>query len=234
RAARTAPFEEAVEGLKLDRWNDRGIRDAAGPRLGPFFVATAAPTALDELATERLCAAPDDLARFGWGVARALSRESPPVDLDPELAARASRVADALRGARRPAVVSGTGAGSRAVLEAAAAVAWALRRAGRDARLALVVPECNSLGLAMMGAKPLGEALAATGAAAVVLGDLYRRAPAAAVDAWFDRAGTVVALDCVRTRTTERAHVALPLATFAESTGTFVSGEGRAQRFFEV
>jgi NADH-quinone oxidoreductase subunit G len=44
----------------------------------------------------------------------------------------------------------------------------------------------------------------------------------------------VVVLDCIETRTTARAGLVLPAATFAESTGTLVNNEGRAQRFFKV
>ena len=54
--------------------------------------------------------------------------------------------------AERPLVVSGPGCGSEAVMQAAANVARALLAAGRNAGLCFTVPECNSVGLAMMGA----------------------------------------------------------------------------------
>jgi NADH-quinone oxidoreductase subunit G len=68
----------------------------------------------------------------------------------------------------------------------------------------------------------------------VLENDLYRRAPADAVDELFARAKSVVALDHLANATTERAAVVLPAATFAESDGTFVNNEGRAQRFYQV
>ena len=37
-----------------------------------------------------------------------------------------------------------------------------------------------------------------------------------------------------RTETSARAHLLLPVASFAEADGTLVSQEGRAQRFFQV
>ena len=46
--------------------------------------------------------------------------------------------------------IAGTGCGSAAVLEAAAAVANALCSAGKQAMLCLCVPEANSLGQAML------------------------------------------------------------------------------------
>jgi NADH-quinone oxidoreductase subunit G len=41
-------------------------------------------------------------------------------------------------------------------------------------------------------------------------------------------------MDSVTTKTTERASAVLPSGTFAESGGTLVNSEGRAQRFFKV
>src|SRR5262249_36517334 len=46
--------------------------------------------------------------------------------------------------------------------------------------------------------------------------------------------GGVIALDYIENRTTSRADLVLPAATFAESDGTMVNNEGRAQRFFQV
>ena len=64
--------------------------------------------------------------------------------------------------------------------------------------------------------------------------DLYRRADAARVDQFLDDARQVLVLDHLQNRTTDRAHLSLPAAPFAEATGTLVNNEGRAQRFFSV
>src|SRR5699024_1558679 len=54
------------------------------------------------------------------------------------------------------------------------------------------------------------------------------------IDQLFEQAGHVVALDSLVNETTQQAEYLLPAGTFAESTGTVVSNEGRAQRFFQV
>jgi NADH-quinone oxidoreductase subunit G len=64
--------------------------------------------------------------------------------------------------------------------------------------------------------------------------DLYRRAPAAEVDSFLKAATHLIVLDHLANSTTEKAELVLPAGTFAESDGTFVSSEGRAQRFFQV
>jgi NADH-quinone oxidoreductase subunit G len=131
-------------------------------------------------------------------------------------------------------VISGTSCASESVIEAAANVAMAARAA-----LSYTLPECNTAGTALMGGQPLSEAFQAVkdGRADTVIvleNDLYRRAPAVEVDAFLKAAAHVIVLDHLANRTTEQAELVLPAGTFAESDGTFVSSEARAQRFFQV
>jgi NADH-quinone oxidoreductase subunit G len=102
-----------------------------------------------------------------------------------------------------------------------------------------VLPECNSMGLALLEGKPLEAAVEAvregTAENVIILeNDLYRRAAVDQVDALLEGAKQVIVLDHVRNETTAKADVVLPAATFAEASGTLVNNEGRAQRFFQV
>src|SRR5260221_14576846 len=63
---------------------------------------------------------------------------------------------------------------------------------------------------------------------------LSRRNPAAKADAFFSHCKNVIVLDSLHNHTTEKAHVLIPAASFAEADGTLVNNEGRAQRFFQV
>ena len=131
-------------------------------------------------------------------------------------------------------MISGTSCASEAVIQAAANVAMAA-----NAALSFTAPECNTVGAALMGGRPLSAAFQAVrdGQADTVIileNDLYRRAPAAEVDAFLNTAAHVIVLDHLANPTTEKADLVLPAGTFAESDGTFVSSEGRAQRFFQV
>ncbi len=195
---------------------------------------------MDDLASRTCRLAPDEIARLGFAVAHALDEEAPPVhDLSAELRALADEIAEALGAARRPLVVSGTGCASTSVIEAAANVAQALCRDGRAAGLYYAVPECNSMGLAMMGAPGLEEALALieggeADAVVALENDLYQRVPRARLDALLPNMRHLVVIDHLRHDTAARAEFVLPAATFAEGDGTMVNAEGRAQRFFQV
>ncbi len=152
-------------------------------------------------------------------------------DKNREVTEVAAEIARALKAARRPLIVSGMGCGSEAVIEAAANVAWALP----GAALALAVPECNSLGVALMDAPALDAATGGRAETLIVLeNDLYRRAPAEWVDAFLAQFQHVVVLDHLENAVSGKAELVLPAATFAESDGTLVNYEGRAQRFFQA
>src|SRR3546814_12317047 len=60
------------------------------------------------------------------------------------------------------------------------------------------------------------------------------RTDKARVDAALNAAKVLIVADHQKTATSDRAHLVLPAASFAEGDGTLVSQEGRAQRFFQV
>jgi NADH-quinone oxidoreductase subunit G len=160
-------------------------------------------------------------------------------DLPDDVGALARKIAEALRNAKRPLVVAGTGCASAALIQAAANVAWALCRGGHHAELLFAVPECNSLGLGLIGGGTLQDAFDAVeqGAAETVIvleNDLYRRAERTVVDRCLDRARHVVVIDHLLHETARNAEIVLPAGAFTEAEGTLVSNEGRAQRFFQL
>jgi NADH-quinone oxidoreductase subunit G len=112
-------------------------------------------------------------------------------------------------------------------------------RDGAPTGVHFVVPECNSLGLAMLGGRSLADAFAAidqskADTVVVLENDLYRRAEKDRVDRFLAVAKQVVVIDHLLHEIAKKAQMVLPAATFAETEGTMVSSEGRAQRFFTV
>ncbi|WP_433886733.1 NADH-quinone oxidoreductase subunit NuoG [Pseudomonas vranovensis] len=232
--------EAMADAMRVQPWLDAAVKNIGQHAMYPLFIASLAETKLDDVAEECVHAAPDDLARIGFAVAHAIDPSAPAVDgLDAEALALAKRIADALVAANRPLVVAGTSLASNALIEAAANIAKALKLREKNGSLSLVVPEANSLGLAMLGGESVDAALDAliegkADAIVVLENDLYSRVAAAKVDAALAAAKVVIVADHQKTATTDRAHLVLPAATFAEGDGTLVSLEGRAQRFFQV
>jgi len=239
QSVRGKSLETALR-LHIPEWHDEAVRGAVQQEKGDLFLATPYSTKLEDVSTYYYHAAPAELARLGFAVAHELDKASPSVSgLAGDVHASAVRIALALKMAHNPLVVSGTSCGSEKLIEAAANVSKALCKAGSSAKLCFTVPECNSLGTALMGGRSINDAFTAVqdGEADTVIileNDLYRRAERREVDAFFDRARHVMAIDHCRTETVTRADVVLPAAVFAETGGTLVNNEGRAQRFYRV
>ncbi|MCG6974520.1 MAG: NADH-quinone oxidoreductase subunit NuoG [Desulfobacterales bacterium] len=229
-----------VSDFQVPEWHDAGVREIGQLQSPALFNATPYPTRLDDEAMRTVYAAPHDLVRLGFAVLAALDASVFPMpDVNDAMQALANEIAQALLKAERPLLVAGTGCGNPALIEAAANMAWYLGRKGSAAAFALCVPECNSLGLRLMGGLDLNSAFQAIdeGRADTVVileNDLYRRADAQAVDAMLQKARNIIVIDHQQTATSEKAHLVLPAATFAEATGTLINNEGRAQRGYAV
>ena len=232
--------EDMADAMRVQPWLDAAVKNIGQHELNPLFIASLAETKLDDIAEECVHAAPDDLARIGFAVAHALDASAPAVEgLDAEAVELAQRIANALLAAKRPLIIAGTSLGSKALIEAAANIAKALKLREKNGSISLIVPEANSLGLAILGGESVDAALQAViegraDAIVVLENDLYTRTDKAKVDAALTAAKVVIVADHQKTATSDRAHLVLPAASFAEGDGTLVSQEGRAQRFFQV
>ncbi|MDQ8583892.1 molybdopterin-dependent oxidoreductase, partial [Klebsiella aerogenes] len=194
----------------------------------------------DDIAAWTYRAPVEDQARLGFAIAHALDDSAPAVDgLSHDLQGKVDVIVQALAGAKKPLIISGTNAGSMEIIQAAANVAKALKGRGADVGVTMVARAVNSVGLGMIGGGSLEEALdelesGAADAVIVLENDLHRHASAARVDAALAKAPLVMVVDHQRTAIMDKAHLVLSAASFAESDGTVVNNEGRAQRFFQV
>jgi NADH-quinone oxidoreductase subunit G len=236
---------EIAASMKIPQWHMAAVQNVAQDALHPLFIASVTATRLDDIAEACVHAAPADLARIGFAVAHAIDPSAPAVNgLDADVVELVQLIAQALLEAKRPLIVSGASLGEKSIIEAAANIAGALKNREKNASISLVVPEANSMGLALLlgetfAGKSVDDALQALTAgqanAVIVLeNDLYRRADAATVDAALAAADVVIVADHQHTATSAKAQLLLPVASFAEGDGTLVSFEGRAQRFFQV
>ena len=219
QAARSASFDLA-RTLHILPWQDAAVRALEKQALSPVFIAGICATRLDDIAINTYQGSPEDIARLGFAIAHCLDESAPaPAALSDTEHSLASTIAGSLKQAKRPLIVSGTSCSSLAVIQAAYNVAKALP--GPAKQLTFTLPECNSLGLAIMGGKPLQQAFnkvneGLAGTVVILENDLYRRAPGRDVDLFLETAAHVVVLDSLENKTTEKAELLLPSATFAE------------------
>ncbi|MDY6484904.1 NADH-quinone oxidoreductase subunit NuoG [Acinetobacter faecalis] len=229
QAAKNKAKEMAAE-RRTQEWLAEPVQRIGQDEKSPIYILAATQTRLADVATGEVVASPNDIARLGFAVAAGVKGEAI-LGLDEDAKAFAQTIADTLKAAKKPLIISGTSLQDAAIMEAAAQVAQNLGNAG----LTLTVPEVNSMGLAILGGNSLEQAFAQDYDAIIVVeNDLYRRLPAKQVDAALAKAKDVIVLDHAETATVKKASVVLSAASFAEGDGTVVSQEGRAQRFYQV
>ncbi|TKI04761.1 NADH-quinone oxidoreductase subunit NuoG [Martelella alba] len=240
RQAVKGKAREMAAAQKVADWQIAAVQTIGQRARYPLFVTNVDGTRLDDIAAWTYCAPVDDQARLGFAIAHALDEAAPAVtDLDGALLSRIDMIAQALAGARKPLIISGSQAGSEAVIAAAANIARALKQRGAEVGITLVAAGANSMGLALMGGGSLDDALeqleeGAADSVIVLENDLYRHGPAQRIDAALEKAVNLIVVDHQRTAIMDKADLILSAASFAESDGTLVNQEGRAQRFFQV
>jgi NADH-quinone oxidoreductase subunit G len=227
------------EKMGIPEWNDAAVRTLNHEVKSPVFIVSPYSTKLDDIAEETWYAAPADIARLGFEVASAIHPDAPAIsdlELLPEIAAR---IANSLLGAENPLIVTGIGLGSPDILHAIENIVVALSQCGKNPGIAIVMPECNSTGLSLMDGGPLEDAIELISkdlveTLVILENDLYRRISKEKADMLFEKCRFVIVMDHLVNETTKKADVLLPVATYAESTGTLVNNEGRAQRYYPV
>lgn len=224
----------------LPVWLDAATKELVQEEKGFLANITISGSSLDDIATNKFCSAPDDIARLGFAIAHELNASLPSVPgADEIILNNAKTIATALQNAKRPVIISGISCYHEGVIKAAYNIAVALNLSEKKAGLCYVLPEVNSMGLALMQAPSFDEAVQRVQreediTVIIAENDIYRYIPPLIADSFFKKCKNVIVLDSLNNPTTEKADVLLPAATFAEGDGTVVNNEGRAQRFYQV
>lgn len=230
RQAAKNKAKEMAAARRTDSWLAEPVQRIAQNEKSPIYILATTQTRLSDVAEAEVVASPNDIARLGFAVASQLKGESI-VGLDDDAKQFAETVAETLKSAKKPLIISGTSLHEASIMEAAAEIAQQLDGAG----LTLTVPEVNSMGVALFGGLSLEEAFAQDYDAVVVVeNDLYRRLPENQLDRVLKQVETLVVIDHSETATVKKANIVLSASSFAEGDGTVVSQEGRAQRFYQV
>ncbi len=239
QAARNRPNEEAgMKGIPI--WNDAPVRELAQDVKSPVYIATPFKDSLDDIAETTLRASYADIAGFGSAIASSLNDEAPLSEIRNKAHQKlAEKIADSLKKAKNPLILTGINCGDDGIIRAALNIARALLSTGKKVMLSVVLPECNSMGLALIPGKSLDDVISLAAneeidTLVVLENDLYRRACQESVDHLFEKSRQIIVLDHLMNNTSVQADILLPAATFAESEGTLVNHEGRAQRYYKA
>ncbi|PLK59394.1 NADH-quinone oxidoreductase subunit G [Candidatus Palibaumannia cicadellinicola] len=225
---------------QISNWQVAAIMNLGQNANNLLFVTNVDKTKLDDIATWSYHAPVDNQARLGFAIAHALDNQAPAVtNLDKTLQSKITLIVEALVNARKPLIITGSNAGSNTIIAAAANIARALKSRGSKVGISFVASGANSMGLAMIGGGSLDDALSEleyrTADSVIVLeNDIYRHALAPRIDQALEKVTNMIVIDHQRTALQDKADLILSATCFAESNGTMINQEGRAQRFFQV
>jgi len=224
----------------IPTWNAEPVKQVAQDFKSPLFIATPFKDSLDELSEDIFRGTYDAIANIGFAVAFLLNPQAPEFKLKhAEQQALAEKIATTLRNATNPLIISGITCGDENVIQAACNIATALNTSENKGMLSIVLPECNSMGMAFMSGKLFDDAILLSDkenidTLIILENDLYRRSSEESIDRLFKQSKQVIVLDQLTNKTTFKADILIPSATFAESEGTLVNNEGRAQRYYKT
>jgi NADH-quinone oxidoreductase subunit G len=239
QAARIVPNEEAKKkGIHI--WNDAPVRELAQDAKSPVFIATLFKDSLDEIAEETFNSSSEDIAELGFAVVSKLENKTSGSKTGKKhLHELAGKIAIMLKDAKNPLIISGISSGDEATVHSALNIISSLETINPNVMACMVLPECNSMGLSLLPGHSFEDLFITDenyefDTLLVLENDLYRRADEEKVNELFRRSKQIVVLDHLINKTTYKADILLPAATFAESEGTIVNNEGRAQRFYKA
>jgi len=239
QAARNLPNETArKKGIPL--WNDSPVRELAQAAKSPIYIATPGKNSLDEISETTYRGSNADIANLGYAIASSLNEIKPSSKIkSKEQQDLAEKIALSLKESKYPLIITGINCGDEEIVHSALTIAKELLSFGTKVMLTVVLPECNSMGLGFIPGKPIDDVFSLPAdeeidTLVILENDLYRRASEESVDNLFKRSRQIIVLDHIINRTSMQADILLPAATFAESEGTIVNNEGRAQRYYKA
>ncbi len=239
QASRNRSIEIATKS-GIPSWNEAAVRELAQEIKSPVFIATPYSTRIDDLAEVKYRASASQIAEFGSAIASIIDNTVPlPENFDRHLIDTVQKIASTLTGAHNPVIITGIQINDSEILHAAANIANALSLKGKKPSLSIVFPECNSLGLGLMDGNPLDALIEKVSKGDVetliiLENDLYKRAEKEKVDLILSKCRNIIVLDYQMNETAKQADILLPSGTYAESTGTIINNEGRAQRYYRA
>ena len=124
------------------------VRELAQGAGCPLYIATPFKDSLDEIAETTFRASYADIANLGAAIASSLNDKAPaPEKLSEDHLKLAGKIADSLKKAKNPLIISGITCGDEDVLKSGLNIVTALSSLDIKVMFSAILPECNSLAL---------------------------------------------------------------------------------------
>lgn len=224
----------------IDSWNSSSIQYLKKNRY-PLFITHFDKTSLSDVATWNYYAPIQDQARLAFGIANEINNISPKVyNLKNNIQHHIKIISKILLKSKKPLIISGTHSYDLSIIQASFNIVKALKsRNIINASISFMVSNVNSIGIMMLKGtsleKILDDVSKKNNTVVIILeNDIYRYVSNKKIEKAFNKKTSLIVIDHQNTKIINKADFILPAANFAESNGTVINQEGRAQRFFKV
>lgn len=222
--------------LNIDTWNDAAIRDYARGELLPVLSINSHATSLDSLCHEKIVAHPLSIAQIVNALEQTLNDKPMPEGISKQTCRFLEYAKGVLTSAKNPVIITGASLGEAEVIKATKLLTLALSDKC-NARLSLVMPDPNNVGLRLLKPKDLLKTAFVTqkesvDVAIVLEQDLRWNLGSKLLSAFGHNVKHLIVLDSLNHELTKSAEAVIPVASFLESSGSMINSEGRLQRFY--
>lgn len=221
----------------IPKWHSVAMLNIANKKKFVYIVHTH-ETKLDDIAELNYYASVKDQEILMQGIANRTSN-LPHVcqNLDSNIANNINIIYHALMSCQKPLIITGVHSGSTNLIKLATNIAQNLKFLKKDIGLMLLTESANSIGIGLMADMSIECAMSKIidnqiDTLIILENDLYRHGLKKKIDFVIKKLKNIIVFDHLVTFTTKKSTILFPTAHFAESSGTIINYESRAQRFF--
>ncbi|QJC36651.1 NADH-quinone oxidoreductase subunit NuoG [Enterobacteriaceae endosymbiont of Donacia simplex] len=227
---------------KIPYWNFDAILNLRNQSINPLIITSNDKTLLDDISFWNYYAPTSNQSKFAFILANYIKNNNINFSLnDKKLKNKLLKIKEILLNAKKPLIISGTGASSIELIAASYAIAQALKEKKKNVGLFYVLNKVNSMGVNLIKGKSLCDLFIKSKSnnfnidtIIIMENDLYFYEEKNKLNNFFSKISNIIVLDHIFTKTMKKAHIILPVSNFIESNGTVINNECRAQRFFQV
>lgn len=226
--------------LNIAKWHSIAKNNMKQNQKNDLFITSINKTKLNDISKWSYYDSIENQILLILQIANKINKKSPLIsNLSDELEKKTNYIAEKLITAKKPLIISGSQLNNIEIIKAISNLIKAIKKINSNLGLILLPSDVNSIGVSLIGGISLNKIfnkIKNNNKITIIImeNDLYYRMSKNSINNIIKKKHKIIAIDHQFTKTLEHADIILPATTFAESTGTVINYEGRAQRFFKL
>ncbi|AZP36325.1 NADH-quinone oxidoreductase subunit G [Candidatus Annandia adelgestsuga] len=240
RQASKNNFFKIAKNNNIPYWDINSILNISKRKRCPIFITNIDYTDLKDIAFWNYNASIEDQAILGFSIANNINNNLPKVkNIKNKLQKKINLISKFLMNSKKPLIISGTHSGSSEIIKSAYNVAYALKINKKNVGMVFIFSASNTVGVSLIKGISLENAFKKIrynniDTLIIMENNIYRYLSKKYVNNSFKKIKNIIYIDHQKNEIYKKSNLVLPSTNFAESNGTLVNYEGRAQRFFKT